>query len=132
VRLIRNLLPKGQRVGVITANRAALTPAHLEAVDCPPDTPIVGLPSEAYIRQNDIHGVPVIDRGRQEADVVALALKLVEEHADIGAIVMECTNFAPYSALVEARTGLPVYNINTMIEWFHAGLRPFDWSRYCG
>jgi hypothetical protein len=46
----------------------------------------------------------------REAEVVAAARRLVARHADIGAILFECTNFPPHRAAVEAATGLPVYD----------------------
>ena len=49
---------------------------------------------------------------------------LVARHPDVGAIVLECTNMPPYAAALQAATGLPVYDIYSMISWFHAGLRP--------
>jgi len=51
---------------------------------------------------------------------------LVARHADIGAIVLECTNMPPYAAALRQATGLPVYDIYSLISWFHAGLRPRD------
>jgi len=38
--------------------------------------------------------------------------------------VLECTNMPPYAAALQAEVGLPVYDIYSMITWFHAGLRP--------
>ena len=45
-------------------------------------------------------------------------------HPEIGAIVLECTNMPPYAAALQEAIGLPVYDIYSMITWFHAGLRP--------
>jgi Asp/Glu/hydantoin racemase len=49
---------------------------------------------------------------------------LVTRHPDVGAIVLECTNMPPYAAALRDALGLPVYDIYSMISWFHAGLRP--------
>jgi Asp/Glu/hydantoin racemase len=49
---------------------------------------------------------------------------LVAQHPDVGAIVLECTNMPPYAAALREALGLPVYDIYSMISWFHAGLRP--------
>src|SRR6185312_1718860 len=43
--LIKTL--QGRKVGVLTASAANLTPAHFEAVDAPPDTPVEGLPPDS-------------------------------------------------------------------------------------
>ena len=45
-------------------------------------------------------------------------------HPDVGAIVLECTNMPPYAAALRRQVGLPVYDIYSMVNYFHAGLRP--------
>ncbi|MCA3265772.1 MAG: aspartate/glutamate racemase family protein, partial [Azospirillum sp.] len=34
------------------------------------------------------------------------------------------TNMPPYAAALARATGLPVYDVYSMVTWFHAGLRP--------
>jgi Asp/Glu/hydantoin racemase len=48
----------------------------------------------------------------------------VAAHPEVGAIVLECTNMPPYAAALRAALGMPVYDIYSMITWFHTGLRP--------
>jgi hypothetical protein len=43
--------------------------------------------------------------------------------------VLECTNMPPYAAALREALGLPVYDIYSMISWFHAGLRPRRFGR---
>lgn len=128
VPMINSVLPKGKRAGIITADKAALTADHLAAVNCPLDTPVVGFLDGSQVRRNHREANPNSDRAIHEAEIVELGERLVRQHPDVGAIVMECTNFPPFSAAVEQRTGLPVFNIITMINWFQSGLRPRDWS----
>jgi Asp/Glu/hydantoin racemase len=40
------------------------------------------------------------------------------------AIVLECTNMPPHATVLQEQTGRPIYDIYSMITWFHAGLRP--------
>jgi Asp/Glu/hydantoin racemase len=65
-----------------------------------------------------------MDVAAAERDVVDAGKELVARHPEVGAIVLECTNMPPYAAALQAATGLPVYDIYSMITWFHAGLRP--------
>jgi Asp/Glu/hydantoin racemase len=65
-----------------------------------------------------------MDVGLAEQDVVGAGQDLVANNPDIGAIVLECTNMPPYAAALQAAVGIPVYDIYSMITWFHAGLRP--------
>jgi Asp/Glu/hydantoin racemase len=65
-----------------------------------------------------------MDIAAAQQDIVDAGRTLLARHPDVGAIVLECTNMPPYSAALQAEFGLPVYDIYTMINWFHAGLRP--------
>ena len=60
----------------------------------------------------------------QREDNVAAAAGLKEAHPDLGAIVLECTNMAPYAAAIRAATGLPVFSIYNFVAWFQSALRP--------
>jgi hypothetical protein len=41
--------------------------------------------------------------------------------------VLECTNLVPHARAIGAATRLPVYDIWTLVSWFHAGLQPKVW-----
>jgi hypothetical protein len=43
----------------------------------------------------------------------------------IGAIVLECTNLAPYAHDIAKATGKPVYSIVSFLNWFQSGLKPY-------
>lgn len=51
-------------------------------------------------------------------DLIKTGMMLKENHPEVGAIVLECTNMAPYAAPVRQATGLPVYSIYSFIQWF--------------
>ena len=122
---VQATLPPGKRVGVITVNKAGVTPRHLEAAGVPLDVPIEGTEGgreffRVLIRaeKNDLD----VDLARQ--DILDAAERLVAAHPEVGAIVLECTNMPPYAADVAEATGLPVHDIYAMINWFQAGLQP--------
>ncbi len=62
-----------------------------------------------------------------EAQLAELAAALVRDHPDIGAIMLQCSEFPPYAFRIQEVTGLPVYDITTLIRWVYSGLlrRPF-------
>jgi hypothetical protein len=124
VPLIQRMLPKGKRVGVLTANRDTFTEAHFTAVGADPTTPLRGMPIETTFRQHSREARPIINRAKHEAEVLEQTHLLLQDHPDIGALVLECTNLAPYSKAIEDTFGLPVYDVITLINWFHAGLKP--------
>ena len=56
-----------------------------------------------------------------EKELVALAEKCVEEHPDVGAIVLECTEFPPHAHAIQEAVRLPMYDFVTMTKLMHAG-----------
>ncbi len=122
---VQSTLPPGKRVGVVTVSGSTLTPSHLETVGAPPDTPAIGTEGgKEFFRVLVKAEKEDMDIAQAERDVVDAAVQLVDRHPEVGAIVLECTNMPPYAGRVAAVTGLPVYDIFSMISWFHAGLRP--------
>lgn len=122
---VQATLPPGKRVGLVTVSAATLTPQHLTAVGVPADTPVTGTENgKEFFRVLITAEKEEMDIDLAEQDVVEAAQRLVREHPEVGAVVLECTNMPPYAAAVQAATGLPVYDIYSLISWFHAGLRP--------
>ena len=112
---LMKLLPAGKRLGVLTFSARDLTPAHFAAAGAPADTPVEGV-AQNGVFQRAIYEQPCADSASaREAEVVAAARRLTARHADVGAILFECTKFPPHRAAVEAATGLPVYDVFTLI-----------------
>ena len=122
---VQATLPPGKRVGVVTVSKATLTPRHLEAANVALDTPIAGTENgQEFFRVLIKAEKTDMDIDLAERDVVEAGVNLAKAHPEIGALVLECTNMPPYAAALQAACGLPVYDIYTMIAWFHSGLRP--------
>lgn len=122
---VQATLPPGKRVGIVTVSKATLTPRHLEAAGVPLDTPIAGTENgQEFFRVLIKAEKTDMDIDLAERDVVEAGVNLVKTHPEIGALVLECTNMPPYAAALQAATGLPVYDVYTMVCWFHSGLRP--------
>lgn len=128
VPFVQSMLPRGRRVGVLTADKAALTAAHFEAVGCPTDLPVVGMPLGGVFKDAFRNGRPRVDPAAQEKEACDMARDLVAMAPDLGAIVCECTNLAPHSAAISDAVGLPVFDVVTMVTWLHAGLRPHRYA----
>ncbi|KAB1082950.1 aspartate/glutamate racemase family protein [Neorhizobium galegae] len=122
---VQATLPAGQRVGIVTVSGPSLTAAHLAAVGVAIDTPIIGVENgREFFRVMVKEEKPELEIGLASADVVNAALELIAREPNIRAIVLECTNMPPYAAAVRHATGLPVFDIYSMINWFHTGIRP--------
>lgn len=123
VPVVQMTLPPSKRVAVLTADKEALTRDHLVAVGCPEDTLVVGLKPGSLFLENCRNGVPTVDREAQQVEILEAGERLVRAHHNVGAIVLECTNFPSYAGALQRRIGLPVFDIVTLLNWFHAGLR---------
>jgi len=122
---VQATLPPGRRVGVITVSRGSVTPAHLDGAGVPRDTPMEGTESgREFFRVLIKAEKQDMDVALAERDILDAGERLVARHPDIGAIVLECTNMPPYAAALRDALGMPVFDIYTMIAWFHGGLRP--------
>ena len=52
-----------------------------------------------------------------------MARRLVADHPEIGAIVLECTNMPPFRADIQHATGLPVFDITTLVRMVRDAVR---------
>jgi len=119
------MLAANRRVGVLTADAAALTPRHLQAVGAPMDTPVAGLDPAGEFSRTLFEDRLTLDQGRAEAEVLEMAGRLVNAHPELGALVLECTNLPPYRGAIQRATGLPVYDCNTLVRWLWLGVSGF-------
>ena len=76
------------------------------------------------MRPDDQSGT--LDFAAVQADVVAEAVALQQSHPDVAAIrsLLECTDLPPYADAVAEATGLPVYDITTLINWAQRAVEP--------
>jgi Asp/Glu/Hydantoin racemase len=125
---LQALLPPGQRVGILTISKATLTHDHLRAAGIPLDTPVAGTDGGREFSRAIIGDELALDAALAEQDILEAGEALVREHPEIGAIVLECTNMAPYARALRERIGRPVYDIYSYITWFHGGLKPRDFG----
>ena len=122
--LVRAVLPASRTIGVVCTDKARLTDDHFLGVGAPLGLPVAELAADGPIRTAMRTGARVVDTAAQEEEVVETVGALLRERPDIGAIVHECANLAPYSARLREVHGRPVYDIVTLVDWLHAGLRP--------
>ena len=127
--MVQATLPPGRRVGVLTVDARALTPDHLTAAGAPADTPVAGTEGGREFTRVLIGNEPRLDVAAAEADLLDAGRNLVAKHPEVGALVLECTNMAPYSAALRTALNLPVYDIVGFVTWFHSGLEPRRFSQ---
>lgn len=124
VSLVNRMLGGGKRAGVITVKKQSLSEDHLRSVGVPLDTPIMGTEHGVEFTRAVLEDEERLNTRLATEDLVNAGLMLKENHPEVGAIILECTNMAPYAAAIRQVTGLPVYSIYSFIQWFQAGLLP--------
>ena len=122
--MVNRMLPAEKRVGILTISASSLTAEHLQCAGVPAGTPIATTEGGVEFTRAILNDEPELDVSLARQDNVEAAIRLVEENDDVGAIILECTNMAPYAADIAAATGLPVYSIVSLVNWFYHGLAP--------
>ncbi len=122
VPLLQRALPGGRTVGVLTADAEALGPAHLAAAGAAADTPVAGPDRNSHFSRTYVGNGATLDAERARAELCDAADRLCRDRPEVGAIVLECTNMAPWAADIARRTGRPVHDMRHLLRWFRAGL----------
>jgi Asp/Glu/hydantoin racemase len=129
VPLVAKMLGKNNRVGIVCGNSKALTKTHLKkaGIDDSIRVAVAGL-DENWDLINDLG--PRARLEGFEKGLSKVAQELVTRHSDIGAFVFECTNFPPGAAAVQEATGLPVFDIVTLVYMIHDAVVRKRYSGY--
>lgn len=116
VPIAARMLRPDQKVAVLT-ERPHLTDRHFAAVGwSPADVPVVitAFPADAVFPTVFIDGGLEADVDLLEAEMVALARQTVADHPEVGALVLECTNFVPFSQAMRQAVRRPVFDLYTL------------------
>jgi Asp/Glu/hydantoin racemase len=124
VPLVHRMLPPGRRVGILTVDAGSLTRDHFAAAGITPTVPlaVAGLEAEKEFTRVLLGDELTLDVDAARAEHVRVAQRLVAEHPDVGAIVLECTNMPPYAADIQRATGRPVFDIVSLVTMVHGAL----------
>jgi hypothetical protein len=124
VPLVHRMLPAGRTVGLMTVNSSSLGPEHLAGAGIPADLPlaVAGMEGEKEFTRVLLGDQLELDVDLAREEHVRVARRLVAQHPDVGAIVLECTNMPPYTADIQRETGRPVFDITTLVRMAHDAL----------
>jgi Asp/Glu/hydantoin racemase len=124
VPLVHRMLRPGSRVGIMTVNAASLGPEHLAGAGIATDAPlaIAGMEGEKEFTRVLLGDELDLDVDLAREEHVRVARRLVADHPDVSAIVLECTNMPPYAADVQRETGRPVFDIVSLVRMAHDAL----------
>ncbi|MGB9901266.1 MAG: aspartate/glutamate racemase family protein [Pseudothermotoga sp.] len=119
VPLIQKMIGPSRKVGIITANSEALSERHFESVG------VFGK-NVVKVGIEDTEFGKALLYDKWEIDVELAKREMVEKarilSSDplIGAIVLECTNMPPFSKDIKSATGLPVFDIVSLINFVYS------------
>ena len=125
VPLVHRMLPPGRAVGILTVNAAALHPEHMAGAGIAPDVPVAvaGLETEKEFTRVMLDDQLTLDVETARQEHLTVVRRMMDAHPEIGALVLECTNMPPYRADIQALTGLPVFDITTLVRMVHEAVR---------
>ncbi len=113
----RKIVAQGRTVGVITADRSALTLRHFKGVgvDQMPSV-IIGMEKTEEFSAVFLGNKSTLDVKRCRAEMAAATRALMAADPRVGAIVLECTNMPPYRDVVRKISRLQVFVVLTLID----------------
>jgi hypothetical protein len=118
---VLSMLAPAQKVAVLVANGASLSDRVLEKIGIVDTSRIVfrGLEDKTEFRRTVLDECGTLDADLVAQEVVDAALEVQVAHPEVGAVLLECSDLPPYSAAVQAATGLPVFDWIGFINYVH-------------
>jgi Asp/Glu/hydantoin racemase len=131
VPMIYAMLKPWQKVGIITIYAKSLTRQHLVAtgMDKVPYV-IMGTEGEKEFSRAILDDESELDVDGSRQDLIRVARRMREDHPEVGALVLECTNMAPYAAAVQREVNLPVFDIYTLTVTVYQAVVRKEFSGY--
>jgi len=125
VPLVHRMLPPGRAVAILTVNASSLHAEHMAGAGIATDIPVVvaGLETEKEFTHVLLDDQLTLDVDAARQEHLTVTRRMLDAHPEIGAIVLECTNMPPYRADIQAATGLPVFDITTLVRMVHEAVR---------
>lgn len=116
---VLSTLKEGQSVAVLTARKASLTPLHFQncGIDDAALVHVMGMEEwEEWAKVLDSN-VPEVDMDLIEQEMIEAALLAKQQHPDVGAFILECTDMPPFARSIRETTGLPVFDFITLVNY---------------
>ena len=125
VPLVHRMLPAGRAVGILTVDASSLSAEHFAGAGITGDMNVVvaGLETEKEFTRVLLDDLLTLDVDAAREEHLTVVGRMLAAHPEIGALVLECTNMPPYRADIQAATGLPVFDITTLVRMVHDAIR---------
>lgn len=129
--LVKIMISKEQSIGILTGHSAFLGEDHLRAAGLQNQNGIViyGMQDEPHFKEVVIEGTTKQEYHKMKEDVLNGVRHLKESCNALGAIILECSNLAVFSAEIAKEYKIPVFDINTAIYMMREIVNKED---FCG
>ncbi len=118
--MIHTMLNRKKKIGILTINPELMTEEYFNQSGWSSkdiSVCVSGLPENAEFSRLIIGDFLEGDLEKLEACVLEMTERHMAEHPDTGAILLECSNYAPFASLIQKASGVPVFGINQLIEF---------------
>lgn len=128
--LIHNMLGTGKRIGIFTERDWNMTEDHFNnsgwsSKDIP--IAVTGMLEEAKFPALFIDNGVEEEFEELQKCMEEITTRHMRNHPDTGAIIFECTNFGPWSKVVQGIAKVPVFGINQLLEYVAACVNVRDY-----
>ncbi len=128
--MVYRMLRPDQKVGLLVASKTSLTRRHLAAIggESVPVC-IAGMAAQPEFREVMLEGRRTeLDTGRLRREVLSEVDQLARDNPGMGALIIECTDLVPFARAIQARAGVPVFDIVTLTQMVQRSLtrQPFS------
>lgn len=116
--LMRLLHGDKARIGILTASAPALTERHFAQMNEKRERYIImGMEDKPVFRATILESAqPEMDMCALEREICDAAAELAQTH-EPDALLLECTDLSAFAQAVQERINLPVYDINSLVEY---------------
>ncbi|MBW2306278.1 MAG: hypothetical protein JRG73_05015 [Deltaproteobacteria bacterium] len=120
------MLPKERKIGIITADASAIDPHVLlhAGWEQPGRAVIRGMEGSEIFRKAILEPQPPFDLDIKQLcnEILSVGRQLLFEEPEIGVLLLECTNLAPYSSQMRKTLSIPVYDVTHLVYLLHASM----------
>ncbi len=110
------MIKPSQKVGIITIHSKSLTQKHLSCVGADQIPHVIyGTEGEEEFSRVILDDEMELDVDKSREELVRVAKRMLLEHPEVGAVVLECTNMPPYAATIQKEINLPIFDIYTLV-----------------
>ncbi len=129
VPLAQQLIGPGRVVGILMTYNKQLADRHLESVGIQLGSNyVVGGPTDKFKFDEFNHmwsidtrtDPPAAIYDKTEQEFLAGAIHFYQQHPNIGAMVLECTGFPPFTRALQRKIDIPLFSWGTLLEYAYS------------